>query len=262
MVYYLCGAYPVSQRRACRTVLVSRSTVRYQGRCEPRTALRQRIREIAQARVRYGYRKIRVLLKREGWNVGKKLVYRLYREEGLTLRYKRRRKRGAAMNRRERLKPAASNEVWSLDFVADQLADGRRFRALTIVDVFTRESLAIEVGQSLKGQDVVRVLSRIALQRALPKTLFCDNGSEFTSQAMDLWAYHAGVRIDFSRPGKPDRQCLRGIVQRHTAVGMSGCALVRIIGGGQTDYRDVAKGIQRESSSQGPWGTDAIRNRL
>ena len=194
VVQYLCGAYAVSQRRACRTVRVSKSTVRYQSRREPRTALRQRIREIAQVRISYGYRKIRVLLKREGWKVGKKLVYRLYREEGLTLRYKRRKRRCAATNRRERCKPTAPNEVWSLDFVADQLSDGRRFRALTIVDVFTRESLAIEVGQRLKGADVVRVLSRIGMQRAVPKTLFCDNGTEFTSQAMDLWAYHAGVR--------------------------------------------------------------------
>src|SRR5207249_5100069 len=162
-----------------------------------------RIREIAQIRVRYGYRKIRVLLNREGWKVGKKLVYRMYKEEGLTLRHKTRRKRRAAMHRRERFRPTTPNEVWSLDFVADQLADGRRFRALTVVDVFTRESLAIEVGQSLKGEDAVRVLSRIGLQRTVPKTLFCDNGTEFTSQAMDLWAYHAGVRIDFSRPGKP-----------------------------------------------------------
>ncbi len=162
-----------------------------------------RIREIAQVRIRYGYRKILVLLKREGWKVGKKLVYRLYCEEGLTLRWKPRRRRCAATNRRQRVKPTAPNEVWSLDFVADQLADGRRIRALTVVDVFTRESLAIEVGQSLKGEDVVRVLSRISSQREVPKTLFCDNGTEFTSQAMDLWAYHAGVRIDFSRPGKP-----------------------------------------------------------
>jgi len=122
--------------------------------------------------VDHGYRKIRVLLKREGWQVGKKLVYRLYREEGLTLRCKPWRRRCAATNRRERCKPTAPNEVWSLDFVADQLADGRKFRALTVVDVFTRESLAIEVGQSLKGEDVVRVLSRIGLQRAVPKTLF------------------------------------------------------------------------------------------
>jgi putative transposase len=135
--------------------------------------------------------------------VNHKRVYRLYREEGLTLRYKPRRRRCAATNRREGSKATAPNQVWSLDFVADQLADGRRFRALTVVDIFTRESLAIELGQSLKGDDVVRVLSRICSQRAVPKMLFCDNGSEFTSQAMDLWAYRAGVQIDFSRPGKP-----------------------------------------------------------
>ena len=203
MVHYLCGVYRVSQRRACRTAQIAESTLRYQSIREPRTALRQRIREIAQARVRYGYRKIRMLLQREGWQVGKKLVYRLYREEGLTLRQKPRRRRCAAANHRKRVKATAPNHVWSLDFVADQLADGRRFRALTVVDVFTRESLAIELGQSLKGEDVVRVLSRICSQRGSPKLLFCDNGSEFTSQAMDLWAYRAGVRIDFSRPGKP-----------------------------------------------------------
>jgi putative transposase len=203
VVSYLRGVYRVSQGRACRVARIPVSTFRYQSTQEPRTALRLRIREIAQARIRYGYRKIRVLLKREGWNVGKKLVYRLYREEGLTLRYKPRRRRCAARNRRERCKPCAPNQAWSIDFVADQLGDGRRFRALTVVDVFTRESLAIEVGQSLKGADVVQVLSRICLQRAIPKMLFCDNGSEFTSQAMDLWAYHAGVQIDFSRLGKP-----------------------------------------------------------
>jgi putative transposase len=166
VVSYLGGVYRVSLRRACRVTGVAISTFRYRSIREPMTALRLRIREIAQARVRYGYRKIRVLLKREGWNVGKKLVYRLYREEGLTLRYKPRRRRCAAANRRERSKAAAPNQVWSLDFVADQLADGRRFRALTVVDIFTRESLAIELGQSLKGDDVVRVLCRICSQRA------------------------------------------------------------------------------------------------
>jgi putative transposase len=135
--------------------------------------------------------------------VGKKLVYRLYREEGLTLRHKPRRKRRAAMHRRERCRPTAPNQVWSLDFVADQLADGRRFRALTILDVFTRESLAIAVGQSLKGEDVIQALNVIQQKRGVPKFLFCDNGSEFTSQSMDLWAYHHRVQIDFSRPGKP-----------------------------------------------------------
>jgi putative transposase len=170
---------------------------------KPRTALRLRIREIAQTRVRYGYRKIRVLLNREGWKVAKKLVYRLYREEGLTLRHKPRRKRRAGLHRRERFRPTAANQVWSLDFVADQLADGRRFRALTVLDVFTRESLTIEVGQSLKGEDVVRALNAILQRRGAPKLLFCDNGSEFTSQSMDLWAYRYGAQIDLSRPGKP-----------------------------------------------------------
>jgi putative transposase len=203
VVSYLCGVYRVSQMRACGLARISVSTFRYQSTQEPRTALRLRIREMAQARIGYGYRKIRVLLKREGWNVGKKLVYRLYREEGLTLRYKPRRRRCAATNRRERCKATEPNQVWSLDFVADQLADGRRYRALTVVDVFTRESLAIEVGQSLRGEDVAQVLNRIRTQRPTPKTLFCDNGTEFTSQAMDLWAYRAGVQIDFSRPGKP-----------------------------------------------------------
>ena len=141
VVSYLHGTYRVSERRACRVARVPVSTFRYDSRQEPRTALRLRIREIAQVRVRYGYRKIRVLLNREGWKVGKKLVYRLYREEGLTLRHKPRRRRRASLHRRERFRPTAPNEVWSLDFVADQLADGRRFRALTIMDVFTRESL-------------------------------------------------------------------------------------------------------------------------
>jgi putative transposase len=143
------------------------------------------MREIARVRVRYGYRKIRVLLNREGWNVSRYLAYRLYQAEGLALRPRRSRQRRAAAPRRERL------------------VDGRRFRALTVVDIYTRESLAIEAGQSLKGEAVVMVLNRIMLQRAAPKVLFCDNGSEFASHAMDLWAYRNGVRIDFSRPGKP-----------------------------------------------------------
>ena len=203
VVSYWHDSYRVSERRACRVARMAVSTFRYESMQEPRTALRLRIREIAQTRVRYGYRKIRVLLNREGWKVGKKLVYRLYREEGLALRHKSRRKRRAAMHRRERFRPTAPNQVWSLDFVADQLADGRRFRALTILDIFTRESLAIEVGQRLKGEDVVGALNQIRQKRGTPKLLFCDNGSEFTSQMMDLWAYDNQVQIDFSRPGKP-----------------------------------------------------------
>jgi len=106
-------------------------------------------------------------------------------------------------HREEKFVVTAPNQAWSLDFVTDQLQDGRRFRALTIVDVYTRESVAIEVGQSLKGEDVVRTLNKLKYEGREPKILFCDNGSEFTSHAMDLWAYQNGVKIDFSRPGKP-----------------------------------------------------------
>jgi putative transposase len=163
-----------------------------------------RIREIAQARVRYGYRKNRVLLNREGWEVGKYLVYRLYTEEGISLkRMKFAGKRKAARRREKRFRPTEQDQAWSMDFVADQLQDGTRFRSLTIVDVYTCEEVAIEVGQSLKGDDVVRTLNRLKLDRGLPKVLFCDNGSEFTSQAMDLRAYQNGAKIDLSRPGKP-----------------------------------------------------------
>ena len=108
-----------------------------------------------------------------------------------------------AVERREGVKATGPNPVGSLDLVADPLTDGRGFRALTVVDIYTRESLAMAVGQSLKGEDVVRGLHRIRFQRGAPQMLFCDQGSEFTSQAMDLWAYQNGVRIDFSRPGKP-----------------------------------------------------------
>ncbi|KGS05994.1 transposase family protein [Burkholderia sp. ABCPW 111] len=167
------------------------------------TALRQRMCEIAATRVRYGYRKIRVLLLREGYQVSKNRLYRLYREEGLSLRYRPNRKRRAQMSRPARAKSTAANQVWSLDFVADQLSSGQRFRALTIIDVFTREALAIDVGQRLGASDVVRVLGELKAKREAPRTLLCDNGSEFTSQVMDLWAYHQKVEIAFSRPGKP-----------------------------------------------------------
>lgn len=119
VVGYLCGGYGVSERRACKVARLARSTRRYSSQKDPQTALRLRIREIAQARVRKGYRKIRVLLNREGWKVGKKRVYRLYREAGLTLRQRPRRRRQVAAHQRERRKPRAPKEVWSLDFVAD-----------------------------------------------------------------------------------------------------------------------------------------------
>ena len=203
LVDYLLDQYRTSERHACRVLRLVRGTYRYKSHQKEWTELRARIREIAQSRVRYGYRKILVLLRREGWQVGKHLVYRLYKEEGLALKKRPQKRRKAVKHREERFLAKEPNEGWSIDFIADQLQDGRRFRALTIVDVFTRESVAIEAGQSLRGEDVVRTLNRLKHEGRTPKLLFCDNGSEFSGQAMDLWAYQNGVKIDFSRPGKP-----------------------------------------------------------
>ena len=158
---------------------------------------------MAQTRVRYGYRKIRVLLNRQGWAMGKHLVYRLYREEGLTLRHRLPRRLKAVVVRAHRPQVTRPNEAWVLDFVADQLVNGYRFRALTVVDVCTRESLVIEVEERLRSEHVANVLNRLTVQRGAPTRLFCDNGSEFCSQIVDLWAYPHQVRIDFSRPRKP-----------------------------------------------------------
>jgi len=203
LVDYLRDHYRASERHACQVLRLVRGTYRYRSHQKAWTELRARIREIAQSRVRYGYRKILVLLRREGWSVGKHLVYRLHKEESLALKKRPPKRRKAVKHREERFLAKGPNHAWSIDFVADQLQDGRRFRALTAVDVFTRESVAIEVGQSLRGEDVVRTLNRLKHGGQTPRFLFCDNGSEFSGQAMDLWAYQNGVKIDFSRPGKP-----------------------------------------------------------
>ncbi|MCW3543626.1 IS3-like element ISBcen22 family transposase [Burkholderia cenocepacia] len=202
-VSYIVDHYGLPTQRACRLVKQARSTHYYRSVKDPQTALRQRMREIAQTRVRYGYRRVHVLLKREGWRVSRNRVYRLYAEEQLQLRSKLPKRRKMVVSRRERCVPVRPNEVWSLDFVADQLADGTRLRALTVVDIFSREALAIEVGKRLRAEDVVSVLNRLVAQRRAPRFLFADNGSEFSGRLLDMWAYHYKVQIDFSRPGKP-----------------------------------------------------------
>jgi len=203
VVRYVTSCHGYSERRACALTRQHRATQRKPSRRDPRTALRLRMREITQTRIRYGYRRVLTMLRREGWSIGKKLAYRLYCEEGLVLRSKRPKRRKMAVHREARCQPKRVNEAWSLDFVHDQLSNGQTFRALTVVDIFSREALAIEVGQRLRGEHVVEVLNRLVRQRGGPKYLFADNGAEFTGQLVDLWAYHHGVRIDFSRPGKP-----------------------------------------------------------
>ena len=141
------------------------------------TALRQRMRELAQTRVRFGYRRLRVLLRREGWDVGKERFYRVYTEEGLALRRKRPWRHATAVHREQRRPATARNDIWSMDFVADELADGRKFRTLTVLDLFTRQCLDIAVGRGLTGQDVVATLERLRFDRGLPQRIYCDNGT-------------------------------------------------------------------------------------
>jgi putative transposase len=182
---------------------LSRTVYIYQSRRRDSSVLCMRIKEIAATRVHYGYRRVHVLLQREGFKDNHKRVYRLYREEGLSLRLKRPKRNKSARLRQPKHQVTAINQIWSMDFVADALFDGRRLRALTVMDNYTRESLAIEVGQNLKGEDVVNTLNRIASYRGLPVTIKVDNGSEFISKVMDKWAYERGIELDFSRPGKP-----------------------------------------------------------
>lgn len=191
------------QRNALRVVKMSASAYLYKPVKKDESALKMRIKEITDTRVHYGYRRVHVLLRREGHTDIVKRIYRLYREEGLSLRLKRPRRNKAAKLRQPKQLAHAINEIWSMDFVVDALFDGRKRRMLTVVDLFTRECLAIEVGQGLKGEDVVRTLNGITAQRGLPRTIKTDNGSEFISKVMDKWAYERGVELDFSRPGKP-----------------------------------------------------------
>ena len=162
-----------------------------------------RLKDLAQARVSYGYRRLHVLLQQEGWAVNHKRVYRLYCQEGLMLRPKKPKRHVSCQRRMERQVAAGADESWSMDLMSDELFDGRRIRLLTIVDNFTRESLAIKVAARIGGQEVVEVLHQLMRQHRMPKTIRLGNGPEFTSKRLDQWAYLNGVELDFSQPGKP-----------------------------------------------------------
>ena len=177
-------------------------TLRYRLTRDRQDALRQRLCELAAVRVRFGYRRLTVLLKREGWRVNAKRIYRLYGLEGLEVRTKPR-KRLASRPRVPLPVPTRPNERWSMDFVSARLADGRWFRTLTVLDLCTRESLALVADRSLTGVKVAAALSRVLQRRPAPQAITVDNGGEFVSRAMDAWAYAHDVRLDFIRPGKP-----------------------------------------------------------
>ena len=193
----------MSIRRACDVLQAGRSTYHYRSRSDDQADLKQRIKEIAETRVRYGYRRIHVLLRREGWAINAKRVYRLYHEMGLQLRNKTPKRRVKAKLRDDRVDATCPNETWAMDFVHDQLATGRRLRILTVVDTFSRFSPVIDPRFSYRGEDVVRTLEVVCKRVGYPKAIRVDQGSEFISRDLDLWAYQKDVVLDFSRPGKP-----------------------------------------------------------
>jgi len=181
---------------------ITRKTLVYRSRRPPQDALRMRLRELAASRVRFGYRRLTVILRREGWRVNPKRIYRLYTEDGLTVRTKLRKK----LARRSRVPmPRATrpNQKWSMDFMSAKLLDGRWFRVLTVIDQFTRECLALLADRALNGRRVALALSQLVAERGTPESITADNGSEFASKAMDAWTYQYGVQLQFIRPGKP-----------------------------------------------------------
>jgi putative transposase len=207
VVTYLGGQWSLSERRACGLAEICRGTVRYQAHGSEDGSVRQRLVELAALRKRFGYRRLGLLLRREGLVVNHKRVYRLYCEEGLGLR-RRKRKRLTSEGRGRGEVATRPDEVWSLDFVSDATATSRRLKLLTIVDTYTRESLAIEVDTSIGGARLARVLDRVIMERhAQPAEIVMDNGPEMTSRALDQWAYERGIRLRFIAPGKPVQNC-------------------------------------------------------
>jgi len=187
----------------CSVLKIYRNAYRYRSVKDQQAQLRMRIREIAEVRIRYGYRRIHVLLLREGWHINHKRVYRLYREEGLNLRRKTK-KRLKSVSRIPSMEPPNTlNECWAMDFVSDQFYNGKRFRTLTLIDLYSRECLALHVDKSITGEAVANVLDQIIRIKGSPQRIKVDNGPEFISKALDAWAYFNHIQLDYSRPGTP-----------------------------------------------------------
>jgi putative transposase len=201
-VAYLRRSYEMSERRACAAIQVDRSMVRYRSRRPDDASLRRRMRELAAERRRFGYRRLHILLRREGLVLNRKRTQRLYREEGLMVRRRRGRKR-ATGTRAPLIGVARPNARWSIDFVHDQMACGRRFRILNILDDVTKECLAAIADTSISGKRVARELTAVIAWRGKPELIVSDHGTEFTSNAMLAWMNEHQVAWHFIAPGKP-----------------------------------------------------------
>lgn len=202
LVGYLQERYGISQRRACNVVPISRKAMRYQCRRPARDAnLVNRIKQLGEQYPRYGYLMLHELLRREGLVVNRKRTYRLYSDLGMQVRTKRRKR---LIRPRVPVEiPSRPNHRWSLDFVHDQLADGRRFRVLNVVDDFSRVCVGQLVDLSISGERVARFLDQLGYERGFPQRIVMDNGPELTSKAMFLWSQRTRVTLHFIQPGKP-----------------------------------------------------------
>jgi putative transposase len=201
-VAHLCVAYEISQRRACQMIGCDRMTVRYRSRRPDDPRLRERLRALAHERRRFGYRRLIVFLRREGFVVNHKRLFRIYREEGLTVRKRKGRKRAVGM-RAPMPVPERPNDLWAMDFVSDQLNSGRRFRIWAVYDVCTRQCVAALADFSLSGKRVARELDRLIALLGKPRAIVSDNGTELTSNAILTWTAGTGVDWHYIDPGKP-----------------------------------------------------------
>jgi putative transposase len=195
----------MSERWACGLISAPRSSQRYRSRRPADGALRERLHELAEERPRWGYRRLHVLLRREGIPINRKRTYRLYREERLMVR--RRKRKRVVVVRRPIEAPTRVNERWSMDFMNDSFINRRRYRILNVVDDCSHEDLASEADTSLPAVRVIRVLEELLIERGLPERIVVDNGPEFRSQELDEWAYRHSVQLDFIEPGKPVQNC-------------------------------------------------------
>jgi putative transposase len=200
---WFIDTFGVPVQRACALAQFSRAAWYRPSRAADQSVLRARIRELALARPRFGFTRLWVLLRREGWPVNIKRVRRLYRLEGLQLRMRVRRRKHRALHRGPAPVPTGLAQRWSMDFVHDQLADGRAFRVFTVVDQWSRQSPILEVGFRMNGGTVAAALDRAIASYGKPKSITCDHGTEFMSRVLEDWAYTSGVELDFTRPGKP-----------------------------------------------------------
>lgn len=200
-------AHNLSQRRGCVLLGLHRSVAQYTKKRQDPPELIKRLKELAVERPRFGYRRLHILLVREGWRINRKKVLRIYRTLGLQVRRKKRRQ-VARPSRKPMIPPQLINEAWSMDFMSDALVDGRSFRVFNVVDDLSREAVAMEVDFSLPARRVIRALEQAIEEHGKPHRIMMDNGPEFTSNELDAWAYQQGIELHFITPGRPSENAM------------------------------------------------------